>query len=1087
MKKLYIPLYVYIFVVLCFFSLFVKAQEKTNYILTETQISNSNKIQEYNFFDGLGREYLKASNGINGDGKFVYYYKDILGENLIKNNWLPTVDNKSISPMTHKDIYVKAEAQYSDISAFKEYEYDAAGHVKKKYNAGEKWKYHPASISYITNTANDVKEYPLIHPEKPTQLEASYYKAGTLSGICETDEDGIKITTYKDSYGRKILERRGDNNDTYFVYDFFDRLIYVLTPKYQENNDLDKYSYQYKYDMNGNMLSKKIPGCAPIEYLYDNCERCVSIQDGELKRRGYYRFQLYDNLGRLVIQGLSTTPPDNSKSGIVKHIVGSKGIEGSDYSLIDGSNYNLSECELEIVNYYDDYSFLEGTCKSLFQGIELPKTNYAKERLAASIVWASNGEKIASVNTYDLQGNILEVQTKTLDGRIEKTVNTYTYTNKIATCSKSFNYRGNTPVEYYEYKLYDSNNDYLGAEAVTANVGSSSTSTHKTAYYYDELGRLYCSERPISGGAAKYNYDIHGWLTDIQTNSFREQIFYECGYENQYLNGNISSIIWTNANTKSSSGYNYIYDDLNRLTSANYGEDCFRENIGDKNERISYDKNGNITELWRADRNNSDRGKEINLINTGINGNQISSIRILTGHDNNYHIVNSKPWHKIEYNTSGSLKRDDSRGITNIIYDCSNNPRRIQFKNGNVTVYVYSAKGQKLRTIHYVAVPNIKLEPGEKHILTNDEILYKDSTDYMFDGSLLLKNGKLDKYLFNGGYCQHTDNNASFYYFNQDHLGNNREVIDENGEVVQTNDFYPSGTPFYDNNTAGVQPFKYNGKELDLMHGLNTYDYGARQYYAFLPTWDRIDPLCEKYYSISPYAYCANNPVNRFDPDGRDWYQDKNKNAMYFSEDDEIDKEKWTMIGNGKDVLLRTEIDNNCCGGYYEIGLSDGSTFKLDDKYNSMSGEDILTDKNINSIVFEAERKLEKKELEQSASSINMKKINDVATGTGIITVGLQKAISFDCKAPEVRSFANATTSMLSKLGIAAGAVNVLVSGKQLYNDINSCNMSMGGTVKHGIDFGMSIIGLCGPAGATIGLCWTLSSPILTYYGVIPQ
>ena len=37
------------------------------------------------------------------------------------------------------------------------------------------------------------------------------------------------------------------------------------------------------------------------------------------------------------------------------------------------------------------------------------------------------------------------------------------------------------------------------------------------------------------------------------------------------------------------------------------------------------------------------------------------------------------------------------------------------------------------------------------------------------------------------------------------------------------------------------------------MHGLNTYDYGARQYYAFLPTWDRIDPLCEKYYSISPY------------------------------------------------------------------------------------------------------------------------------------------------------------------------------------------------------------------------------------------
>jgi hypothetical protein len=53
------------------------------------------------------------------------------------------------------------------------------------------------------------------------------------------------------------------------------------------------------------------------------------------------------------------------------------------------------------------------------------------------------------------------------------------------------------------------------------------------------------------------------------------------------------------------------------------------------------------------------------------------------------------------------------------------------------------------------------------------------------------------------------------------------------------------------------------------MHGLNTYDYGARQSDPVLGRWDRIDPLCEKYYSTSPYAYCANNPVNAFDPDGK--------------------------------------------------------------------------------------------------------------------------------------------------------------------------------------------------------------------------
>ena len=99
-------------------------------------------------------------------------------------------------------------------------------------------------------------------------------------------------------------------------------------------------------------------------------------------------------------------------------------------------------------------------------------------------------------------------------------------------------------------------------------------------------------------------------------------------------------------------------------------------------------------------------------------------------------------------------------------------------------------------------------------------------------------------------------------------MGNNREVVDSNGKVIQINNYYPFGTPFYDeaNTTnASLQPFKYNGKELDMMHGLNTYDYGARQYYSALPVWDRVDPLAEKYYSISPYVYCANNPVNLID------------------------------------------------------------------------------------------------------------------------------------------------------------------------------------------------------------------------------
>jgi RHS repeat-associated protein len=82
-------------------------------------------------------------------------------------------------------------------------------------------------------------------------------------------------------------------------------------------------------------------------------------------------------------------------------------------------------------------------------------------------------------------------------------------------------------------------------------------------------------------------------------------------------------------------------------------------------------------------------------------------------------------------------------------------------------------------------------------------------------------------------------------------------------------DYYPFGAQFWHSGTDNnVQPYRYNGKEFDKMHGLNTYDYGARQYNPVTARWDRVDPLAEKYYSISPYVYCVNNPIKYIDPNG---------------------------------------------------------------------------------------------------------------------------------------------------------------------------------------------------------------------------
>ena len=205
-----------------------------------------------------------------------------------------------------------------------------------------------------------------------------------------------------------------------------------------------------------------------------------------------------------------------------------------------------------------------------------------------------------------------------------------------------------------------------------------------------------------------------------------------------------------------------------------------------------------------------------------------------------------------------------------VTYNAKDTPTNIYFTNGNVTKYVYSATGQKLSVEYRVAAPNVTVPFGtEPDALTQGQTMYAGSKQYLLGGSLVMEDGMVDRFLFDGGYASAsmtspTTYTFSFYYYNQDHLGNNREVVDSAGVV-------PFGTPYADPSTIlnpSLQPYKYNGKELDRMHGLDTYDYGARQYAPILGRWDRMDPLCEKYYAISPYAYCGDNPINAIDDKG---------------------------------------------------------------------------------------------------------------------------------------------------------------------------------------------------------------------------
>ena len=123
------------------------------------------------------------------------------------------------------------------------------------------------------------------------------------------------------------------------------------------------------------------------------------------------------------------------------------------------------------------------------------------------------------------------------------------------------------------------------------------------------------------------------------------------------------------------------------------------------------------------------------------------------------------------------------------------------------------------------------------------------------------------------GYIRYYGPEEHYHFYHiKDLLGNVRETYvhpwADYKECVQRMQYYPSGLPWSDVMGTSEQPYKYNGKEFIEMHGLDEYDNEARWYYPAICRTTTMDPLAEKYYSTSPYAWCGNNSVNMMDPDG---------------------------------------------------------------------------------------------------------------------------------------------------------------------------------------------------------------------------
>ena len=519
---------------------------------------------------------------------------------------------------------------------------------------------------------------------------------------------------------------------------------------------------------------------------------------------------------------------------------------------------------------------------------------------------SGSSTKIYKGYYYDVKGRVTKVVQNNLLGGYDVTNTVYTFTGQPATVTHSHTASGkSTRTEVYTYS-YDHADRVSKVEHTLGG-----TKITLADYTYDSFGRL--STKSLHGSAANkltYAYNLRSWLTGITSTRFTQNLYYNTGVGTARYNGNISSMTWKSGNESTVRGYKFTYDGLDRMLNATYGETAgISTNANRFSENVTgYDKNGNIKGLQRYGQLSSTAYGMIDNLTLTLNGNQLNRVDdavAASTYNGGFEFKNgANAADEYSYDANGNLTKDLNKGISGITYNFLNLPNAVTFSDGSTITYTYGADGTKLRTVHKIGSTTT-------------------TTDYC--GNVIYENGVQKLLLTEEGYITLSD--SKYHYYLKDHQGNNRVVISQSGTVEETSHYYPFGGGFA--SAGNVQPYKYNGKELDTKKGLNWYDYGARHYDAVLGRFITVDALYDKHFKVSPYVYCGNEPVGRIDPDGNDW----RVQTHYNRETDKIEYK----------ITVRAALINNSNNKELDIKTLAGQIVEQVNAAYTISGDDFVS------------------------------------------------------------------------------------------------------------------------------------------------
>ncbi|TAI48484.1 RHS repeat domain-containing protein [Flagellimonas allohymeniacidonis] len=778
--------------------------------------------------------------------------------------------------------------------AEKEFEASPLNRVLKQAAPGEAWRMSGGAtidFDYNTNGSTEVRKFSVSlsfanNTHTPSLVQSGHYGQYELYKNITYDENypgtGTDHTTeeFMDKDGRVVLKRtyNAGAHDTYYVYDEYGNLTYVLPPKVTTSSvsstELNELCYQYKYDHRNRLVEKKLPGKGWEYIVYNALDQPIMTQDAEQELDDEWLFTKYDPFGRVAFTGMVSSTDDRSTHQTAADIEAdqyesrrSAAINYETGTLVpvfysNDAYPNTGIDKIYTINYYDDY--LNPTD---MDNLDVPSTVLGEPK-ATNVTGLPTVSKVRVLDTshwittitgYDQKGRAIYTASK----------NNYLSTTDVVESeldfpgkvlqTKATHTKGANPAIV---TIDDFTYDHMGRVLKqTQTLGGQTETLVENAY--DELGQLV--QKNVGGGLQNvdYDYNVRGWLKQINDPSSLGNDLFAFGINyntvghggTALLNGNIAETEWKTANDNTLRWYRYGYDALNRITSATAYSSNYNVSA------ITYDKNGNLETLTRRGHTNSGATSFGNMDVLDYDydlGNKLTKVTD-TGNGTYGFADGVNQTTEYTYDDNGNMETDTNKGITGITYNHLNLPTNISINgaggSGNIT-YIYDATGVKLKK----TVGSSVTEYAGNHIYENGTLQFFNQPE-----GYVTPNG-------GGGY--------DYVYQYKDHLGNVRLSYLDNGsatEIVEESNYYPFGLKHKGYNTAisangnsVAQKWKFNGKELEEDLGLNWLDYGARSYMHDLGRWTSIDPHADSYFSATPYSSFANNPISFVDPTGED-------------------------------------------------------------------------------------------------------------------------------------------------------------------------------------------------------------------------